>query len=178
MAAAVAVRLSCVTNASVDWANSCKSASRSSHSTMGMASTCTARRNLALTLARAGCKVTDYCTRSNQVRGFLAMADPTNPLGGRQSPRTSMDIPVWLVVETEGERPAYSARILNASEWGARVATHAKLVSNQTIELFPKRLATFGVPGRVVWKAEIGPARENEAGVNFFEQSSVDFWTE
>ncbi len=104
------------------------------------------------------------------------MADPASSLGGRQSPRTPMDIPVWLVVHTAGERAAYSARMLNVSEWDARIMTDAQLQSDQAIELYPKRPAPFGVPARVVWTAGIEPARKKEAGVNFFAACIVDFW--
>ncbi len=104
------------------------------------------------------------------------MADATIPPGTRRHPRFTLDVPVRLVTDPRGERTAYPARILDASIWGARLATNATLPPDQTVEVIPGGNPTHGVLCRVVWAAEVGPEHEKQMGINFYGAHGVDLW--
>ncbi len=106
------------------------------------------------------------------------MADPKSLPGTRRHPRAPMDVLVRLIPDPQGARTAYPARMLDASEWGARLATDTRLENNQIIELIPGPTFTSGVLCRVVWVAQIGPERERQTGVNFLGAQSSSLWTQ
>ncbi len=106
----------------------------------------------------------------------MATAGAAIPSEGRRHRRTPMDIPVKLAADWNGARVVYPARMLDASESGARLETDASPKSNQIIVLAPRKARTAGVVCRVVWVAEAGPRRQRQLGVNFFSEGSVDFW--
>ncbi len=178
MSAILAIRISSVTSSSTDAPNSCKRASRSLHLTAGIASAYIVRRNLVLTLARAGCIVLNYCLSGNEVKGFLTMAETESFFEDRGNRRIAMNIPVRLIIDPQGTRTEHVVQMLNASEWGARLRTGIRLDSNKIIEVVPRANSSSGVLGRIVWSAELGPSRETETGVNFLAPCGVDFWTD
>ena len=91
----------------------------------------------------------------------------------RRSDRIYVQMPVNIVVESDGAAISHPATTVDFSDRGARVQTSAALVQGAQIQLILSGRKYPPLPSRVVWMGHARPNQPQEAGLEFLQQLQV-----
>jgi len=94
----------------------------------------------------------------------------------REGRRVTLNCPVRLILNPDGQRSECNALLLDASERGARLVLASEVRMGGAVEIVPQEGPEFAVHGRVVWIAEFRARHENHLGIQFSEPHLVPSW--
>ena len=89
------------------------------------------------------------------------------PKDRRRSPRTKVDRPITLIVDSERSQIANSVFAVDLSQVGARIRSGVDLKLGQLVTVIPDEGTGAAVPSQVVWIGQKGSGRNGEAGLAF-----------
>lgn len=95
---------------------------------------------------------------------------------GRRYPRIVSNVPVTLLVESEGKKLAHPCQLLDVSVWGLRVKGDMALKVGNIVEAIPNQGPRYPVRSRVVWVGRAGSNEEKHAGVELLSPCPTNFW--